>query len=264
MIEILPSRLPYNYRNPAAQHVPTPVLARLLDPLVIQPGSFSTLPKTKRAYKTKRNRSYNSGMEEPQAKPAPAPKRRLDLAAKPKSAAAPKPAVEKAPRAKREEAPKRKLAKSPKATSEKVPRLKPEQAPKPKGVKAAKRKIEFIVERTRTGYSAYAKHHSIYTTGGTSAELKAMMVEATNLYHEEKGVGVLYTLDNLIITPDLPQFFEYYGISNSTVIADRISMSASLVAEIVSGSRKATPQQSAMILKGLRDHGRELASIDLL
>ena len=45
-------------------------------------------------------------------------------------------------------------------------------------------KIEMIVERTKTGYSAYAKKYPVYTVCTTLDELKADMLEALNLYFQ--------------------------------------------------------------------------------
>jgi predicted RNase H-like HicB family nuclease len=52
------------------------------------------------------------------------------------------------------------------------------------------KKIEMIVERTKTGYSAYAKNYPVATTGKDLIELKANIVEAMNLYFEESGQSV--------------------------------------------------------------------------
>ena len=48
-------------------------------------------------------------------------------------------------------------------------------------------KIEMIVERTKTGYSAYAEKYPVYTVGSSLEELKANLLEAINLYFETKG-----------------------------------------------------------------------------
>ena len=48
-------------------------------------------------------------------------------------------------------------------------------------------KIEMIVERTKTGYSAYSAKHPVFTVGKTLQELKTNMLEALNLHFEAKG-----------------------------------------------------------------------------
>ncbi len=47
--------------------------------------------------------------------------------------------------------------------------------------------FEIIIERTNTGYSAYAKDHPVATTGSSMAELKNNITGALNLYFEAQG-----------------------------------------------------------------------------
>ncbi|MVN75829.1 hypothetical protein GO988_05770 [Hymenobacter sp. HMF4947] len=58
-------------------------------------------------------------------------------------------------------------------------------------------KVEFIVERTGTGFSAYAIDYEVYTVGETLEELNANMVDAMNLHLEEKGLVV--TEEDLVV-----------------------------------------------------------------
>ena len=46
-------------------------------------------------------------------------------------------------------------------------------------------KVGIIIEKTRTGFSAYATDIPIYTTGKNIAELIGNANEATQLYYEE-------------------------------------------------------------------------------
>ena len=39
-------------------------------------------------------------------------------------------------------------------------------------------KVDITIERTRTGYSAYADKYAVYTTGKKLNELKLKMIEA--------------------------------------------------------------------------------------
>jgi hypothetical protein len=43
-------------------------------------------------------------------------------------------------------------------------------------------KIVFVVERTNTGFSAYAEDYDVYTTGNNEEELRKNILEATNLH----------------------------------------------------------------------------------
>ena len=63
-------------------------------------------------------------------------------------------------------------------------------------------KIEMIVERTKTGYSAYSEKYPVFTVGKTLQELKTNMLEALNLRFEAKGK--IFTEADLKITLDLP------------------------------------------------------------
>ena len=47
-------------------------------------------------------------------------------------------------------------------------------------------KIKIIIEKTKTGFSAYAEKYSVYTTGKDIAELKFNILEATNLFFYDK------------------------------------------------------------------------------
>ena len=49
------------------------------------------------------------------------------------------------------------------------------------------KKIEMIVEKTSTGYSAYAAKYALYTVGSGLWELNGNMIEALNLYFEDEG-----------------------------------------------------------------------------
>jgi predicted RNase H-like HicB family nuclease len=48
------------------------------------------------------------------------------------------------------------------------------------------RKIKVIVEKTGTGYSAFAEDFPVATTGKTIDKLKSNILEALNLYFEEE------------------------------------------------------------------------------
>lgn len=123
--------------------------------------------------------------------------------------------------------------------------------------------IEISVEKTDTGYSAYALEHPVATVGANLVELKTNIVEALNLYFEETS-GKPIGMDNLKITLDLPQFFDFYKEINATALSKRIGMNQSLLAQYISGKKKASPQQVNRILDGVRQVGRELAEMELV
>ncbi|HMO31817.1 MAG TPA: hypothetical protein PKE63_01650 [Lacibacter sp.] len=120
-------------------------------------------------------------------------------------------------------------------------------------------KIEIIVEKTKTGYSAYASRYPVYTVGKNLEELRINMVEALNLFFEAKGKVI--TADNLKVTLDIPQFFTFYKVINAKAFSERIGMNQSLLAQYIKGVKKPSPAQTQKILHGIQQVGRELAAV---
>ncbi|MFZ4520106.1 MAG: antitoxin HicB [Bacteroidales bacterium] len=124
------------------------------------------------------------------------------------------------------------------------------------------KKIEIMVERTNTGYSAYAQSYPVATTGNDLIELKSNMVEAINLYFEDQGQ--LVCEEDLKVTLDIAQFFTFYKVINAKAFSERIGMNQSLLAQYISGIKKPSPIQTQRILKGVQQIGKELAEIRFL
>ncbi len=124
------------------------------------------------------------------------------------------------------------------------------------------KKIEITVERTNTGYSAYAQNLPVATTGDDLPGLKSNMVEAVNLYYEETGRHICQ--EDLKVTLDLPQFFAFYKVINAKALSERIGMNQSLLAQYIKGRKKPSPLQTQRILKGVQQIGKELAEIRFL
>ena len=120
-------------------------------------------------------------------------------------------------------------------------------------------KIEVIVEKTRTGYSAYAEKFPVYTVGKSLEELKSNLLEALNLYQDRRGKIV--NENDLRIMLDLQQFFEFYKVINAKALSERIGMNQSLLAQYIKGIKRPSPKQANRILKGIQQVGKELASI---
>jgi len=123
-------------------------------------------------------------------------------------------------------------------------------------------KIEIIVERTKTGYSAYSEKYPVYTVGKSLQELKSNILEAINLYFETQGKTI--NENDLRIILDLPQFFTFYKVINAKALSERIGMNQSLLAQYIKGIKKPSPTQTNRILKGVQQVGRELAGIQFL
>jgi predicted RNase H-like HicB family nuclease len=124
------------------------------------------------------------------------------------------------------------------------------------------RKIGMIVEKTGTGYSAYAKRYSVYTAGRNLEELKKNMIEALNLYFKEKGKSIDEAA--LLITLDLPQFFNFYKVINAKALGNRIGMNQSLLAQYINGTKTPSAKQADRIILGIRQLGKELADLRFL
>lgn len=123
-------------------------------------------------------------------------------------------------------------------------------------------KIEMIVERTKTGYSAYARKYAVYTVGNSLEELKENMLEALNLYFKKQGKCI--SENDLKINLDLSQFFEFYKVINVKALSERIGINQSLLAQYIKGIKKPSPTQTNRILKGVQQVGKELAAIQFI
>jgi predicted RNase H-like HicB family nuclease len=124
------------------------------------------------------------------------------------------------------------------------------------------KKIVIIVEKTETGYAAYAEDFPVFTVGKDLDELKTNILEAINMYFEAEERSV--TLNDLKITLDLPQFFEFYKVINAKALSERIGMNQSLLAQYIKGNKKPSPAQVQRIMKGVQQIGRELSEISFL
>jgi hypothetical protein len=123
-------------------------------------------------------------------------------------------------------------------------------------------KFRFIVERTRTGFSAYELKHPIFTTGDSILDLQMNALEAVNLYLEDEGKKI--TRSNLEFEIDFQQFFEFYKVINSKHLAQRIGMNESLLSQYVTGKKKPSKKQVERIIDGLHEIGKELMEINLV
>lgn len=125
------------------------------------------------------------------------------------------------------------------------------------------KKNTFIVERTGTGYSAYAKDDNINagTTGETIAELKSNILEALNLLFEHQGKKTV-SQDDIEIQVDLAQFFEYYKVINASAFSKRIKINPQLLNQYVKGIKDPSVKQREKITAGLKELGKELIELN--
>lgn len=129
-------------------------------------------------------------------------------------------------------------------------------------MKKVKGTITAIVEKTSTGYSAFAEDLPVYTTGRTVTELTQNLKEALDLYLEDQNEYV--TQDNLKIKFDLKLFFQHYRVLNSKYLAERIGMNPTLLSQYVQGKKTPSPKQTEKILAGIHEIGKELAELNLV
>lgn len=120
-------------------------------------------------------------------------------------------------------------------------------------------KIEVIVEKTKTGYSAYAQKYPVYTVGASLEELKTNIIDALNLHFEAQNKIV--SDKDLKINLDLPQFFQYYKVINVEALSERIGINQQILLQYINGSKKPSLTQTQRILKGVQQVGNELASV---
>jgi predicted RNase H-like HicB family nuclease len=124
-------------------------------------------------------------------------------------------------------------------------------------------KIVFIVEKTNTGYSAYAKEekYPFGTTGSTMEELKENMIDAANTWFEHKKMPLI-GISDIAIKIDLPQFFEYYKEINASALSKRIKIDRSLLSQYRTGEKQPSEKQVHRILSGIKSLGQELSALE--
>jgi transcriptional regulator with XRE-family HTH domain len=129
-------------------------------------------------------------------------------------------------------------------------------------MKISERKIKAIVEKTKTGFSAYATDYPIFTTGKTMPELLDNILEAINFYFEDHGIR--FRPKDVQLEVDLKQFFQHYRVLNAKFLAERIGMNATLLSQYVQGRKIPSIEQTKKILGGIHKIGEELSEINLV
>jgi predicted RNase H-like HicB family nuclease len=127
------------------------------------------------------------------------------------------------------------------------------------------RKYEFIVEKTNTGFSAYAKDDAVNvgTTGKTMTEIRSNILEAINLLNKHQSKKTI-SAENIVIQLDLNQFFEYYSdMIKAQGVAKRIGMNQSLLAQYIGGDKKPSVKQTTRIIQGLKETAKEILDLDI-
>jgi transcriptional regulator with XRE-family HTH domain len=126
-------------------------------------------------------------------------------------------------------------------------------------LKHLKKKVIVIVEKTKTGFSAFAPGYPVATTGRTIIQSQKNILEVLNFYFEEEGYEL--SKSNITFQIDLQQFFQYYRVLNSRHLAEKIGMNPTLLSQYVQGRKKPSLQQSEKIMNGIQEIGKELAEL---
>ena len=125
---------------------------------------------------------------------------------------------------------------------------------------AAKKKILVIIEKSDTGFSAYAETYPVYTTASTMNELIDNTIEAFSLYFENEN----FNSAQIGFEIDFKQFFQYYKVLNSKALAEKIGMNPTLPSQYVRGHKRPSQKQSRRILYGINQIGQELSEINVI
>ncbi|MFM6949218.1 MAG: helix-turn-helix domain-containing protein [Aquirufa sp.] len=128
-------------------------------------------------------------------------------------------------------------------------------------MKRFKGQITFIVEITKTGYSAYSEEN-ILSTGKNIYELTSNLVEASNLYFEDEGF--IIGIDQIKLTFNFKEFFKAYRVINAHFLAKKIGLNPTLLSQYVNGQKEPSKKQCQKIIEGLQSIGKELMGIDLI
>lgn len=125
------------------------------------------------------------------------------------------------------------------------------------------KKFKIVVEKTSTGYSAYADKYRVYTTGSDVKELVDNIIEAMNFHLREAGEKVALSKKNLDIVFSIPSLFQLYPI-NLRHFAQRIGMNYTLLSQYVQGRKKPSEKQARKVVEGLQEVGKELSEVDII
>lgn len=134
---------------------------------------------------------------------------------------------------------------------------------------SSKPELKIVLEKTSTGYSAYAPdEEGIYTAGETYEELKENIIEVLEFrieYMEEIGdAEEADRLRNARIEYflDIQQFFEQYPMLNKSEFANFIGMNPSMMRKISKGLVALSDTKARQIEEGLRRLADEFSKVN--
>lgn len=126
-----------------------------------------------------------------------------------------------------------------------------------------KKLITVVIEKTDTGFSAYAKDFSgMATVGETFSELKENINEVFEMqveYLQEKDSSIKPEDFEINYAVDLEQFFEYFSVINKTAFAERYAkVNPSLFRQYTRGLTPLSSDKLKQISKGLHKLADEI------
>ncbi|RZJ72021.1 hypothetical protein [Flavobacterium sp.] len=129
-----------------------------------------------------------------------------------------------------------------------------------------KKKITIIVEKTGTGFSAYAKEMAgIATAADTISELKSNINEVLFYqieYLNEKGDKVSIDDFEINYVVDLEQFFDYFSVINKSAFAEKYAgINQSLFRQYTKKLTPLSDDRLIQISNGLHKLADELSGI---
>lgn len=122
-------------------------------------------------------------------------------------------------------------------------------------------KIKFVVEKTKTGYSAYSENYNASTTATTYKKLKSNMLDSVNLLLEHQGKKVA-TDSDITVKFNLQTFFELFNGVNILAISEKYNLNNSLISQYKSGEKFPSEHQARKIINTIKAYGKELSEID--
>ena len=128
--------------------------------------------------------------------------------------------------------------------------------------------VKIVLEKTNTGYSAYAPEEAgIFTTGDSFEEIKenfnevieiqAEYLDETNK-HEE---AVRLRNSQLEFYLDVEQFFEHFSMINTSAFARYIGMNESQLRKISKGIVALSDKKALQIQNGLHNLAEDLRAV---
>lgn len=115
--------------------------------------------------------------------------------------------------------------------------------------------VTFLIEKTGTGYTAYAEDYSILSTGKTLKqvyeEAEAGLTEQCAYLHENVADY------ELVFTYDFPTLFEAYGL-NAKAVGQAAGINPTLLSQYINGKKNPSPKQKTRIEAGIHRYARGL------